>query len=145
MKGQAVFEFVVAAMLFFVIIFYMLSFLSTTVSSYRSGFGINRLEAKAIDVSDALVRINLTEKYPVLSYGRIGYLDGYCAHGDNYVRLLSRFGIYWTGGGMRISVKEGRKTILDCGDFPPDAYTATVDRYMLSENNTLLGVGVVVW
>ena len=142
-KGQAVFEFIIAAVLFFGIVFYVLIFLDSNVSSYSAGSQINSLETKAVEISEYLVHINLTKEWPVLSYNMISDLDWSC--NDNYARLLNRFGL--DGKKVKLQVREGPVLLLDCerAITEPDIRKGEIERFALSENNTILNIRIVVW
>ncbi len=148
MKGQAVFEFVVAAVLFFAIVFYMINFLNVSVSAYGLTSRLNDMESRAVGISDYLVRVNLTKKWPVLSYDRIKHLNDVCNQGiDNYFKLAALFDVDTSrGGGMKIRINNGTD-ILDCSDEVPvkGLQRAEIKRFALSENNKILNISVMVW
>jgi len=142
-KGQAVFEFMVAAVLFFAIIFYILTFLDSSVSTYSAGSQANSLEVKAVEMSEYLMHVNLTKKWPVLSYDLISELDYAC--NDDYAGLLVRFDAGTKK--FKLQVREGAELLLDCErtKTEPDVQKAVIERFALSENNTILNMRVVVW
>jgi len=142
-KGQAVFEFIVVAILFFSIVFYVIIFLDNSVSNYSAGSQFNSLEAKAMEISEYLVHVNLTKKWPVISYESVNQLDEAC--NDDYIGLLGRF----DAGNKRVKlqVNDGAEVLLDCERTKtvPDIRRAEVERFALSENNTILNIRVIVW
>ena len=52
MKGQFVFEFLVAGLIFFLIILYSINYLNVNVSDFKDDFYRSRLQGKAIQISD---------------------------------------------------------------------------------------------
>lgn len=142
-RGQAVFEFIIAAVLFFAIIFYIINFLDTNMSNYSAGSQFNVLESKSAEISEYLVHVNLTNEWPILSYANIANLDWSC--NDDYSGLLNRFDL--GENRFKLQVNEGPKLLLDCerSKTVPDIQKAEIERYALSENNTILNIRVVVW
>jgi hypothetical protein len=142
-SGQAVFEFIIAAVLFFAVIFYIINYLDTSVTNYSAGSQFNLLEAKTAEISEYLVYVNLTEEWPLLSYTNIADLDWAC--NDDYSGLLKRFDLGERK--FKLQVNEGPKLLLDCERtrVVPDKERAEIERFALSENNTILSVRVVVW
>jgi len=142
-SGQAVFEFVVVAVLFFGIIFYIIFFLDSSVSHYSAGSQYNDLEVKAMEISEYLVHVNLSEHWPMLSYDLIKHLDTEC--NKNYVGILKRF----DAGDKKVKllINEGDKLLLDCDRTKtvPDIQKVGAERFALSENNTILNIRVIVW
>jgi hypothetical protein len=142
-KGQAVFEFIVAAILFFAIIFYIITFLDSSISNYSAGSQANSLEAKAMEVSEYLVHVNLTGGWPVISYDSINRLDDAC--NDDYTGMLDRF----DAGNKRVKlqINDGANMLLDCerARMVPETQRAEVERFALSEDNTILNIRVIVW
>jgi hypothetical protein len=143
MKGQAVFEFVVAAVIFFAIVFYMITFLDFNVLTYSEQSRLNNLEAKALEMSEYLVHVELAREWPVLSYSSIDGLNQSC--NSDYTGVLDRFD---TGGNeIKIQVSEGGLLLADCeeGMAVPDIQKAEVERFAVSENSSIINVRVVIW
>jgi hypothetical protein len=142
-KGQAVFEFIVAAVLFFAIIFYIINFLDANVSTYSAGSQLNSLETKAMEISEYLVHVNLTKDWPVLSYGEIDHLNDVC--NNDYTGTLEKFDI--GDDRLKMQIYEGSNILLECeqGKTVPDIQKAEVERFALSENNNFLNIKVIVW
>lgn len=142
-SGQAVFEFIIAAVLFFAIIFYIINYLDTSVNNYSAGSQFNLLEAKTAEISEYLVYVNLTEEWPLLSYSAIADLEWSC--NDDYPGLLKRFDL--GDKKVKLQIHEGPELLLDCerARAVPDMERAEIERFALSENNTILSIRVVVW
>ena len=86
-KGQAIFEFVVATVLFIGIVFYIISVLNSTMSTYMGSNYVNHLNEEAQRVSEILVRSpgvwdggtpkspGIALEWPVMDDSKIKYLD----------------------------------------------------------------------
>lgn len=103
MKGQMIFEFVIAAVLFFGIIVYAINILNVESSIYSSDYIIAELENKAMQVSELLMHdpgiwygdvisapgdvradvIGLSNGWPVLNSTKIKLLRQYCLNDYN--------------------------------------------------------------
>lgn len=156
MKGQAVFEFIVAAVLFFALVFYVLNFMNMTVSGYSRDARLSQLESRALAVSDYLVHVNLTKEWPVLSYEKMAQFDSTCNDEDKYVKMLEKYDMYTSSipgtdiviaGRMKVRAGEKGRKLIDCkqGTAPPEVQRAEAERYALSENGSLVNISVVVW
>ena len=55
MKGQFIFEFLIAGLIFFTIIVYTINYLNVNVSDFKSKFYQSRLQSKAIQISEVLM------------------------------------------------------------------------------------------
>ncbi len=164
-KGQMIFEFIVAAVLFIGIIIYVINHMSYNVSVFSEDFYTNKLENKAAQIVELLVRnegmwsggepqiIGLSEQWPVLNYSKIMMLKDYCSNPENYARLLNDFGLekrifsitpeYLE---MRILVSGDAGTVLDCkAGSLPDKPKAIAKRYALNESGEILTVSVWLW
>jgi len=143
MKGQAVFEFVVAAVLFFGIIFYVINFLSTSFYAHELQSHANNMESNSLEIAEFLVHIKLAKEWPVLSYDSIDDFNGTC--NNDYVGVLEKFDL--GENKLKIKINEGGRVLLDCLDdmTVPDTNRAEAERYALSEKNKIISVQVVVW
>jgi hypothetical protein len=76
MKGQMIFEFVVAAMLFFAILFYIISFLSTNFGQRTATVAADNLKMKEIQLSgDIIVNGNINKSFINITCEK-GIIDG---------------------------------------------------------------------
>lgn len=157
MKGQMVFEFLVACIFFFGIVLYVIMYMNTTVAVFTSEFVANSMEEKALGVSELLVHhrglwhnqepvyIGLELDWPVMNRSKIEWLDVYCA--SDYDELKGLLGMREFR--VRIGITElvtSPTTILQCGpDIPPGFPSTTVNRYALDEDGDVLKVSVWVW
>ncbi len=135
MKGQFIFEFVVACLMFFMIIVFAINYLNLSVSDFSGRFEGDEVQAKALWVSEVLTNpgsnMSLVDEWPYFSPSRIeDFDDTYCGSGKRAefnslkkelnVRFEDDFGSRMLP--MRIMIlsdatgmdDEGNK-ILDCG------------------------------
>ena len=169
MKGQMVFEFIIAAVLFFAIILYVLNYLNTNVSAFSSDFYIDNLENKAVQISELLIHnkgkwvgggpliVGLVQEWPVLNSTKIQWLNDSCSTRPGYIDLLGRFDLlekpYFIekpSYNMKIQIKNETSTLLDCAspyrpELPQDIPRANIERFALSEDGSLLIMDVWVW
>jgi hypothetical protein len=146
MKGQMVFEFVVAAALFFGILFYVISNLNATVNTYSSDFAGSGLENKALQVSDFLLHFELTGEWPVLSSAKITAFElSYCDGGPGYVNLLQKLGM--ENNKIRIQMNEtgNSNPVLVCGPDLSSYAKTSIKRFALSDGGKKLIMDVWVW
>ncbi|MCK5016115.1 MAG: hypothetical protein KAS32_03505, partial [Candidatus Peribacteraceae bacterium] len=55
MKGQMVFEFIIAGLFFFAIIVYSMNYLSVNVNNFKGDFHQNLIQSKAIQISEIIM------------------------------------------------------------------------------------------
>ena len=106
-KGQLVFEFLVAVLIFFGILFYVLNYLGSSVSSYREAYASESMEGLSYKIGELLAMnkgnwsngipavVGLAEGWPVLNWSKIQWLNEYCAPANpaNYQDLKRKLGI----------------------------------------------------
>lgn len=161
-SGQMIFEFIVASILFFTIIFYVIGFVSGSVTVASTDLQSNIIESKAVQISEIIVRtpgkwevgipisaglVSDSRGWPFLSSQKIQNLGSYCGPGHDALR--SSFGLMDVGGYGRsyelsIRITRGNTTILDCGAVREGEMEAAVRRFGVAENGDLLAVDVVV-
>jgi len=156
MKGQLVFEFLIAVMVFFGVLVYVINYLSTSFYTTRQEFASNSLESKAFSIGELLVLnkgnwsngvpavAGLAEDWPVLNSSKIQWLQTYCV--GNYGGLTRNLGIEERNS-LRIVVNESGNPagLVDCG--PKIAWPARAEarRVALSESKKVLSVYVGIW
>lgn len=143
MKGQAVFEFVVAVILFLGIIFYVINFLNSSVSNYSDESRLNTLEVKALEISEYLMHIGFTDDWPILSYQKLRDFNDTC--NNDYAGTLERLDL--EGSKLKLEANESSTVLLDCEQnvAVPDIQKAEVQRLALSPQHNIINVRVVVW
>jgi hypothetical protein len=162
-KGQLVFEFVVAAVFLFYIVFYVINYLNTTAVVFANDFYTNSLEYKALHTSELLLRnrgvwngnvpeaMGLADEWPVLNATKIQYMDTYCTAPANYQTILRKLDINAsTGNGVNIEINDTNGYLMKCGNIPTDAMgrtitNARIDRFALSDSDEYLTITVWVW
>jgi hypothetical protein len=160
-----VFEFVVAAMIFFTIILYTINYLNSSVSAFSNELYINNMETRAIQISELLIHnpgvwdgdeprlVGLCEEWPVLNSIRIGNLHTFCQDPANYNNLLQNLGLEENRFGstqrynisIRINESGNPVALLDCGPSPPERRMVNVERFALSGENKILSINVWLW
>lgn len=156
MKGQMVFEFIIAGLIFFTIIIYSINYLNFNVSDFRSKFYQSRLQSKAFQVSEIL----MSEKTEIslmsgnsFNHSKIGTFNTtYC--GDaNYKKLAAAFYMYETASfgilpndlRIELSVPASGLVLLECGPrMPRNVTKAEIGRIGLYGGN-VTRLGVTVW
>ncbi len=102
MKGQFVFEFLIAGFIFFGIILYSINYLNTNVSAFEGGFHKDEITSKAVWVSEMLTspfsEISLTEEWPVFSLVKITEFErDYCQTREGFETLKERLNMVKRG------------------------------------------------
>jgi hypothetical protein len=161
MKGQMIFEFVVAAMIFFGVLFYIISLLNDNVRTFSTDSFEDSMHTKVLQISEHVLHskgnwdgvepdIGLAKHWPVLSYEKIEKFSSYCD--ENYHSLVEMLGLvetYYAIGTLRHNIKieidDNGNVILNCGpDKIPKRYFS-VRRFAVSENNTILKIDFKIW
>jgi hypothetical protein len=155
MKGQMVMEFVIAALMLFGIMAYVMGNLMFNMGTRSSESGQDTLVSEAFAASDVLLRgggswtgsvprmAGLSDGWPVLNATKVQYLQAYCA--ADYEGLAAEFGL-GERHGISIRINEtGVGEILSCGSRTPSAVHANVRRVALTEAGDVALVEVSVW
>ncbi len=88
MKGQFIFEFIVAALMFFMIILFAINYLNINVSDFEGRFYKDEIQSKALWVSEVLTNpssnITLVDEWPYFNSTKISdFNDTYCVSNGN--------------------------------------------------------------
>ena len=154
MKGQMVFEFLIAGIMFFAIVVYSINYLNVNVSDFKWKFYQDKLQGKAMQISDILMNekssLGLVGQPHVFSTAKIqNFSQNYCDV-SKYHDLLGEFYLVektvWgtLDHDMNILLFSG-ESYLDCGaKIPGNTTKAEVERVGLL-NNDLVKLRVVVW
>lgn len=160
-KGQMVFEFVVATILFIGIVFYVIFVMNTTMFSYMGSYYKNHLHEEALRVSELLVHNKgiwqydganyapglpgLAIEWPVLNDTKIGYLSDFCS--TNSDKLASIFGLESRGGVQRLGIRisNASRVIMDCNTGSMYTEQTYAERFAFSKDSGLLKFGIYVW
>lgn len=156
MKGQFVFEFLIAGVIFFTVVLYMMNFLNVNVSDFHAKFYMDKLQSKVLQISEILINekspLSLVESPHLFNISKIANFESYC--NDNYSLLRKDFDLVEkTDYGERFHninitlVTESGNFILNCGNtIPAGTEKGEIERLgILNENNELLKLRVVVW
>ena len=158
MKGQLIFEFIVAALFFFFIMIYVINYLNTNVDTFATASYQGSLQANANRIAELLVHsqgdwaalpgaaVGLEKSWQVLDSYKIGRLQELCD--TDYASLLDKldlgskpFGTYKT----RIRVYNATQDVLLCGPTPSGEFIGEAKRVALSDNASYLWAEVSVW
>ena len=162
-KGQMIFEFLVASVIFFAVIFYLINYLGVAVNTFSGNFYSDNLQNKALQISEFLVRFNLSEGgWPVLSSARMNSFrnDYGCSAPDpckaaGYGDLLLALDLDEKSGmieglnyNVNITINDTStgNFVLDCGcSVPENVGTGEVRRFALDESGDILILDVRIW
>jgi hypothetical protein len=168
MKGQMVFEFIVAAVIFIGVVLYVVLLLNSTISSYTGDYSKNALNEKALRISEILVhsqgvwepvagssptmyrpiQAGIASDWPVLNDTEIRYLASYCTVDYGKSGLVDLFGIggetLAEGVGIKIS-NSTNGSILDCSTGTVVLEHAYAERIAYTPESKMVKVGVTVW
>ena len=162
MKGQLVFEFVIAALMLFSIIIYTINYLSINSNLYHERFLSNMLESKAVQVSEILLNDpvdGIVDEWPLLDTVKMSAFESSC--NSDYEETLRDFNLiddfpYSELHHLSVVVNAtDGQVYVDCGRTPPPiqniwyqaASKATVTRYgyIPPPGDKLATIEVVVW
>jgi hypothetical protein len=158
MKGQMMFQFIIAAVMFFAVVLYTVNYLSTAVSAVSEDYHSGSLQIKAVQMSEIIVKsqgewtggvpdiigLVLDSGSSVLSNQKISDLETYCI--SNYNDIHDKLDL--KSNNMLINISNGEVHVMECGDpagLPTGDTIANMRRFALSESNNILTVDVWVW
>ena len=156
-KGQAVFEFVIAAFLLFAVIIYSLSYLSNSFDMHHTIFSSSRAEDVALRISDVLVgneNNGFVSEWPDMDIAKMQAFDNDCDTMD-YFDFLESLGlkdispydrytrVYITATG----VDSGTDYVSCIQRTPPDqGIQGTVTRFAyVPDAGEIVKIDVTVW
>jgi len=166
MKGQMIFEFIIAAVMFFSIVFYVLNYLNVEVGGYSSDYFVNELENKAVQISELLMHnpgiwytddntadvIGLSGRYPVINVTKAAMLDTYC--NSNYGDFLDKLDMGLStpyGGKLMNTMIILNKTnvednpLIECRYEPENVTFVRVERFGITEEGDVVKLTIGVW
>lgn len=155
-----VFEFVVAAVLFFSIVFYIINILDSNVAAFSRESGRNVLQSDAVQISEILLTSRgkwngsdviipgISGGWPVVEKDKIQKLNLSCR--NNYTRLRKKLGLgentrFGNLKQVKIRITQNETLLLDCGPKRTPKESGSIDRFAVSEQGKLLRVQVEVW
>ena len=158
MKGQSVLEFIIAAVFFFAIILYALSYLNNTVWAFDKDHYSNFLDSRSTQISEILLTskgvwdsdvpkaLGLAVEWPVLNSTKISWLNKSC-HSD-YQNLMRKLDIDPNRHSVDINiVEEGNPAeLVQCERVAPERTDlARTRRTAISDTGNILKIEVVFW
>lgn len=151
MKGQMVFEFLIAAVIFIGIIIFILNILNTNVALFAGDYFVYNMENKVIAASEALVKtmggVGLAKEWPVLDQARI---DAFPNCGTLEVleglNLINKPG-FGQPYDVRIVINESETSapLLECGSDAPEGVTTAIIKRFGILNGEVVEITVWVW
>ena len=156
-----VFEFIIAAILFFGIIIYTMTLINQNVTSFRDDSFHNDLELRSIQISEIILHHPWTSDV-------WGFSDGWMSINrsapyqfgqecSNYAEILEMFNLneapYLSAKpnhDLRILIKNSTDILLDCMDpgissLPTNRYVAHTQRFSVLNDGSIVSVNVWVW
>ena len=159
MRGQFVFEFLIAGLIFFTIVVYTISYLNVNVSDFKSKFYHNRLQSKAIQISEVLMgggsylsiadssEFNLTKIQEFnITYCNLSEISTYQnLVNDLHLKEKTVYGVFSDNIKIYLYLLSPIEILLDCGPMIPRNITkAEVGRVGVF-NGEMAKLEVVVW
>ncbi|MEM5871581.1 MAG: hypothetical protein QW051_01775 [Candidatus Aenigmatarchaeota archaeon] len=155
-KGQLVFEFVIAGIVFFTILFFSINYLNSNSLTFRENAYQNYLQTKSLQISEILTNENSSLSLvdsSGFSQNKIDVFNNtFCKTSDGYKKLLKDLNLYKDVSSIQIPnnikillITEDEKILLDCGlNNPKNIQKAEITRINLY-NNKIAKLNVVVW
>ena len=159
LKGQLVFEFMIAVVIFFGVMFYVLSYLNGTVTTYSADYSSESMESRASQIGEMLVMnrgiwssgnpvvMGLAEEWPVLNFTKISWLNSSC--NNDYAGFSTKLDV---PPGKRLKIKvvnETDKSVMaDCRWGQPisgNVTKAETRRYAVLNTSDVVSVYVCIW
>ncbi|MEE9323326.1 MAG: hypothetical protein V3U72_02150 [Candidatus Aenigmarchaeota archaeon] len=155
MKGQFIFEFLIAGLIFFTIVLYTISYLNMNVSDFRGKFYQSRLQSKAVQISKVLMSgespLGLVDDSEFSQVKIQNFNNTYCTLGEKYKNLVDYLYLYektvhgFFPNDIKIHLSKPGETLLDCGPMIPMGITkGDVGRVGIFEGETVK-LNIVVW
>ncbi|MBI4173317.1 MAG: hypothetical protein HY519_01215 [Candidatus Aenigmarchaeota archaeon] len=169
MKAQLVFQFVIAAVVFFAVMFFTISFLASGIGERSVDASYNLMWSEAIALSEQMVRspgsaeglaptaIGFAASWPLLDSEKLGFSQTLCSQNrsayESIFRSVSAADVLDAspipGPNFRITISEVRDgaamAMFACGSRQEPARKAFLRRVALSQNNSILVADVSVW
>ena len=152
MKGQIVFEFVIASLILFSIVFYTIGYVSSSFDFYHFNYISDKMESSALRISGLLLNdpeIGIVGEWPMLSLSKMEDFDDDCS---DYPGLLEKLGLkekspYIRFRQMNITVTDtDGLNYISCGRTPrDDVGKATVTRFALAPSGKIARIEISVW
>lgn len=156
MKGQAVFEFIIASLILFSVIIYTINVVSSDFNLRHNHFLSDRLEGNVIRVSDLLLsehQYGLTGDWPRLDQSKLDAFEAFCNPPNDYTAVLEAFGLkevapYTRYTHMNVTVLDSDDVyVVNCGRTPPETVgKAVITRFAFyPSNDEIARIDVTLW
>lgn len=156
MKGQMVFEFIVAAMVFFIIVVYVINFWNAKVGDFTKDSRDIDMETGAGQISELLVKeqglwdgrtprivgIASDNGWPEMNITRIEYLKDYCT--TDYEDLKNKLELGGGSGDFNLLIKTAAGE-FGCGPSVPSVSNIRVRRIGMDSDKRPLVVDLWLW
>ncbi len=160
MRGQLIFEFVIATLFFLAIVMYTISYLNITVFAFSESHQNSMIRNNAWQISELLVKgqgvwsgsplepmeLGIAESWPVMNHTRITALDAWCGTrlGEMAALLDVDPEIHGTSIKVYRKTASGEESLADCGSPPNSRPNTMVTRFGVLDTDSSL-VRIVVW
>ena len=156
MKGQFIFEFLIAGIIFFVIVVYSINYMNMNVSDFNSKFHHSWLQNKAIQISEVLMTgtssLSIADGNEFNRTRIDSFNTTYCPPFGDYRKLVkdlylyetSKFERYNISGDVRIILSSESEVLLNCGPIRPSTPRADIERVGILEGE-VVSLSIVVW
>jgi hypothetical protein len=149
MKAQMIFEFIVAAVLFIGIVFYIINVLNISVASFGTDFYSNSLQSKVVQVSEHLV-YDLSSEWPVLDRTKLDSLQNDCVDYENFLKKLDlEEKSYGESYNINIQINEDGGGEWSCTppgvSYVPNITRAGIKRFGVSDDDDIITLEFWLW
>lgn len=159
MKGQLIFQFMIAVVIFFGVMFYVLNYLNGTVAGFSADFSSESMESRASQIGEMLVMnkgkwvsgnpdvVGLAEEWPVLNSTKIAWLNSSCNSG--YEAFAAKLAVP-PGKRLKITVinETSKAKMAECKwgqTVSGNATKAETTRYAVLNTSDVVSVYVCIW
>lgn len=155
MKGQLIFEFLIAGLIFFAVIIYTINYLNVSTSEFKEKFSQSRLQSKAVQIAEILMDsesgLSMADDLKFNLSKIQEFNNTYCPPQGNYTKLAldlylyekNEFGLF--ANNAKIELFKNDAIVLDCGPAIPRGLTkAEMVRVGLLQGE-IAKLRVVVW
>lgn len=143
-------EFVIAAVIFFSLLLYVVLHLNSGFSEYREDFSTSDIWSRAVQVSDLLVHnrdLGISGGYPVISNSSLHSLNETCKDRYSYIKFLDDLDLKHRRVKIQVNESLTGNSLLDCGpEIPEKATNAGITRFgLLDTTNEPVIISLWVW
>ncbi len=153
MKGQFIFEFLVAGLLFFAVVLYSINYMNTNVRMFSANFYQDWLNDKVVQISEMLMNehspVSLVSDANVFNQTKIQDFQNIYCNENSYAKMINDFGLHekreygLVMHDISITLNTSNNTIFTCGKTPA-LPSASIERLGLL-NGKISKLTVTVW